>query len=313
MELVLSSLSEEELEDVVRENERKWISKGIDSAFNMINSSMTNTIKGFRVVNEQAGEIEIDFEWYKEMSKAFVCITDKNISDLEFDCDCSLGASGGMCGHFWLGFIFSFKKRFFNISNWTLFELPQEFIRKIENIEIIETKSGALLLTDKSSDSFLLQEYIGSEISVKNGEILRSERKSYEYEGKETVYYLITLKNALVEKKTVPELKIRLSEGLYTKNSLKVGDKIEVRGKLIKDKFQGLLVKFIRHVTVGKPERINIKPPTNDKHWTLKSSSNANKSYTITLKADGSWSCTCPQFTFRKKQCKHISECKTKS
>ncbi|KKK91493.1 hypothetical protein LCGC14_2712410 [marine sediment metagenome] len=79
MELVLSSLSEEELRDVVRVNERKLISKGINSAFNMINSPMANTIKGFRIVNEKAGEIEIDFEWYKEASKTFVRITDENL------------------------------------------------------------------------------------------------------------------------------------------------------------------------------------------------------------------------------------------
>jgi len=299
------------MKNVVSDNERKWVSKGIDSAFNMINSPMANTIKGFRVINEKEGEIEIDFEWYKELSNAFVSITNKNISDPEFDCDCSLGASGGLCGHFWLGFIFSYKKGYFDISKWTMLELPQEFVRKIKTIEIITTKSGDLQLTDKSSDSFLLQKYIGSEISVRSGEILNFDKKSYEYEGKETIYYLLTLKNAIVENKKIPELKIRLSEGLFAKNSLKIGDKIEIKGKLIKDKFQGLIVKFIRRVTIEKLE--NNKSKTKEKQWKIQSSSNKNKSYIVTLKEDGSWTCTCPQFTFRKKQCKHISESKTKS
>ncbi len=192
-------------------------------------------------------------------------------------------------------------------------ELPQEFVRKIKNIEITKTKLGDLLLTDKSSDNFLLQEYIGSDISVKNGIILGSEKKSYEYEGKETIYYLLTLKDSIVNEKKVLELKIRLSEALYTKNSLKIGDKIDVKGKLIKDKFQGLIVKFIRNVItkkVGKSEKSKIETPTKEKQWTIKSSSDSNKSYIITLKADGTWKCTCPQFTFRKKLCKHISECK---
>ena len=69
VELVLSSLSEEELKDVVSEKEEKWISKGIESAFTMINSPMANMFKTFRIVNETAGEIEMDFEWYKEPSK----------------------------------------------------------------------------------------------------------------------------------------------------------------------------------------------------------------------------------------------------
>ena len=136
---------------------------------------MVNTFKTFRIVNETAGEIEMDFVWFKEPSKAFVCITNKNISDPEFDCDCALGASGGFCGHFWLGFIFAYKQKYFDISKWTMMELPQEFTTKIQNIEITKTKSGDLLLTDKSSESFLLQEYIDSEISVENGEISRSE------------------------------------------------------------------------------------------------------------------------------------------
>ncbi len=79
VELVLSSLSEEELKDVVNEKERQWIAKGIDSAFTMINSPMANMFKTFRIVNKEAGDFEMDFEWYKEHSKAFICITNKNI------------------------------------------------------------------------------------------------------------------------------------------------------------------------------------------------------------------------------------------
>ncbi len=252
VELVLTSLSEEELKKVINKKEEKWISKGIDNAFNIINSPMASMFKTFRIVNEKAGELEMDFDWYREPSQAYVCITNKNINDPEFDCDCSLGSNGGFCGHFWLGFIFSFKKKWFDISKWTMMKLPQEFLRKIKTIEITKTKSGALLLIDKSSDSFLLQEYIDSTITVKNGKILGFDKKSYEYEGNITVYYLITLKDAIVGKRKVPELHIRLSEGLFTKNSLKIGDKIEVKGKLVKDKFQGLVVKFIRNVLTGK-------------------------------------------------------------
>ncbi|MCK4382537.1 MAG: hypothetical protein KAW66_04505, partial [Candidatus Lokiarchaeota archaeon] len=213
VELVLTSLSEEELKEIINEKEKKWISKGIDSAFNIINSPMASTFKTFRIVNEKAGELEMDFEWYREPSKAFVCITNNNIDDPDFDCDCSLGSNGGFCGHFWLGFIFSVKKKYFDIAKWTMMKLPQEFLRKIKNIEISKTKSGDLLLIDKSSDSFLLQEYINSEIAVKNGEIVGFDKKSYEYEGNITVYYLIALKDALVGGKKVPELNIRLSEG----------------------------------------------------------------------------------------------------
>jgi len=52
VKLVLTSLSEEELKEVVNEKEEKWISKGIDCAFNIINSPMANRFKTFRIVNE---------------------------------------------------------------------------------------------------------------------------------------------------------------------------------------------------------------------------------------------------------------------
>lgn len=42
----------------------------------------------------------MDFDWYKEPSSAYIKITNKNIDDPDFDCDCSLGSNGGLCGHF---------------------------------------------------------------------------------------------------------------------------------------------------------------------------------------------------------------------
>jgi hypothetical protein len=49
------------------------------------------------------------------------------------------------------------------------------------------------------------------------------------------------------------------------------------------------------------------------KQWEIPSSSDKSKIYTVTQKADGSFTCTCPQFVFRKTVCKHISECKSKA
>lgn len=320
VDLVLISLSEEELKEVTDENEKKWIKKGIENAFGIIDSNLANTFKSFRIVNENACEIEMDFEWYKEPSTAYLKITNKNIDNPEFDCDCSLGTTGGFCGHFWLGFIFSLKKGYFILSNWKMLKLPDDFDAMIKNIEIVKTKSGGLLLVNKS-ESFL-QKFIDSEISVKEGEIVKYEKKSYNYEENTIEYYLINLKNALIGTDKVDKMKIRLSNGLFIKRSLKIGDIISFKGKLVKDKFQGLIVKFIRNVTtekVGKKEESKTKAltkekeanKTEEKQWTIQSSSDVNKLYTVTLETDGTWKCTCPHFTFRKKLCKHISECKT--
>jgi len=61
-----------------------------------------------------------------------------------------------------------------------------------------------------------------------------------------------------------------------------------------------------------------ITPQVGDKggavnQWDIPSSSDPSKVYTVTKKANGNFECTCPQFKFRRKICKHITECKTKS
>jgi len=48
-------------------------------------------------------------------------------------------------------------------------------------------------------------------------------------------------------------------------------------------------------------------------HWTIESSSDPAKNYTVTRSEDGSWSCTCPHWTYRKTECKHIKQCRPKT
>ena len=43
------------------------------------------------------------------------------------------------------------------------------------------------------------------------------------------------------------------------------------------------------------------------KEWKITSSSDKSKVYTVTRRGDGSFACTCPQFVYRKKVCKHIT------
>ena len=44
--------------------------------------------------------------------------------------------------------------------------------------------------------------------------------------------------------------------------------------------------------------------------WEVPSSSNPSKTYTVERKANGTWSCTCPQYLYRKQECKHIKKYK---
>ena len=66
--------------------------------------------------------------------------------------------------------------------------------------------------------------------------------------------------------------------------------------------------------TSENPIKTQLKPTSKiqEKQWEVASSKDPNKKYTVKYSEDGTWSCNCPQFTFRKVQCKHIEECKKK-
>lgn len=314
VEFVSVSLSDEEFAKVAEENEEKWISKVMDNTFELIESSFANTFKTFKVVNEDASEVEMEFEWFKEPSSAYVKITNRNIDNPEFDCDCPIGSNGGFCRHFWLGFIFSLKKGYFDLSNWKLIALPESFTTRIKNIEIVQSKSGSIFLASKSNS--LLQEHVDSEIMIREGTIESFEKKSYTYEDSEVEYYLVYLKNVDIGDELIDTMQIRLSSRLFKETALKKGDVINFEGKLVRDQFLGLIVKFINEVSKGKGKKegkVKKEAPSKEKSWTIQSSSDKNKSYIVTLKADNTWECSCPQFTYRKKICKHISEFKKKN
>ncbi|TXT63702.1 MAG: hypothetical protein BAJALOKI1v1_680015 [Promethearchaeota archaeon] len=44
--------------------------------------------------------------------------------------------------------------------------------------------------------------------------------------------------------------------------------------------------------------------------WSVPSSSDKSKIYTVTKRSDGSFSCTCPQHIYRRAECKHIQQVK---
>ena len=40
--------------------------------------------------------------------------------------------------------------------------------------------------------------------------------------------------------------------------------------------------------------------------WRVPSETKPGVEYTVTLNDDGTWSCTCPHYTYRRTECKHI-------
>lgn len=46
------------------------------------------------------------------------------------------------------------------------------------------------------------------------------------------------------------------------------------------------------------------------REWCIQSKSELNSFYTVTRSSDGTFSCTCLDFTFRRHECKHIKRVK---
>ena len=270
VEFILDSLSEEELEDLIKQKELEIISDGINLAFKKINGEERENISEIKIVNPKNHEIEISFKGFNWDVSSYLSITPKNINDPERDCDCRIGSNMGLCSHFWVGFILSLKEGFLNLEDWTLTKLPDDFETRVKPIKITttdtngkQTKSaGKISLVDESSDSAGLMKFINSSITIYEGEIEEIAQKQSEFQGNINIYYLITLKDIKFGPRiyrkgdfreedivNIENLLIRISEKLQNDNTLKVKDKISVNGKLEKDKFlRKMLVKNIRKI-----------------------------------------------------------------
>ena len=266
IEFILDSLAEEEISELLKQKELEILSKEIDLAFKKITGEDRESISAIKIVNPDKHEIEMVFKGFNWETTSFLSITKKNIENPERDCDCRIGSNMGFCNHFWVGFIFSLKEGYFKLSDWTLTLLPDDFEEKIKSIKLSKGESGeekveSVRIVDESSDSFQLMGYIDKSITVYEGEIEDILERQQDFQGNITTYYVITLKNAKfgprVQKKSdfreediekIEELKLRISEKLFTDHKLKEGDKIGGNGKLTKDITLGFIVKNIRKI-----------------------------------------------------------------
>jgi hypothetical protein len=251
IDFILDSLAEEELKDLLEQKEGDIISSEISTAIKKINGEDRESITNIRVVNDKNHEIELDFKGFNWKSSSYLSITSKNIHDPERDCDCRVGANMGLCNHFWVGFIYSLKKNYFKLSDWKLTSLPKDFDKKLENIVI---KDGSLI--NEGAPSSLLARY--KRITIYEAEITDIEEKEDDFQGNVTTYYLITLKDIefgpQLKKKSdyrkedidnIDELKIRVSENLYSSDKFKLGDRITCNGGVNKDRFLGFMLKRV--------------------------------------------------------------------
>lgn len=251
IDFILDSFAEEELKDFLEQKEEDIISSEIDLAIKKINGEDRESITNIKVVNDKNHEIELQFKGFNWKSESFLSITSKNIQDPERDCDCRVGSNMGLCNHFWIGFIYSLKKNYFNLSDWKLTKLPKDFEKKVENIII---KDGNLF-NEGSMSSLLIRH---KRITIYEAEITDIEEREDDFQGNVTTYYLITLKDIefgpQLKKKSdyrkedienLGELKIRVSENLYSSDKFKLGDKITCKGGVNKDFRLGYILKRV--------------------------------------------------------------------
>jgi len=265
IDYLLDSLSEEENRSLIKEKELDIISEGIQSAIEKIKGTDRERIKAIKLINSNLHEVEFEFKGMNWETISFLSITKENIENPERDCDCRIGSEMGFCGHFWVGFIFSLKRDYFKLSDWTLTALPDNFDKIIKNVKISAPDSNTpIKLIDESSDSSTFLGLEGKSITVYEGEINNIEQKEQVFQDNVTIYYLISLTNVKIgpraQKKSdykeediieADKLAIRISGKLHEENDLKIGDMISVNGKLTRDNFLRLyIVKNVRKIAL---------------------------------------------------------------
>jgi hypothetical protein len=265
IEFILDSLSEEEIGSLIKKKEKEIVSEGIASALEKINGKNRESITSIKVINPETHEIELKFKGFNWNTESYLIINDQNLNNPDRDCDCRTGAEMGFCPHFWVGFIFTLKKGFFNLKDWTLTYIPDGFEKEIQSINIsnLDALEGVKLV-DKSSDDYLYQKYLDQSITIYEAEVTNIEEKEQVFQENVTKYYLGSLKDIKlgprVQRKddfnesdlsVFKELSIRISEKLQEELNLKPRDKISLNGKLTKDNFLKLyVVKNIRKINL---------------------------------------------------------------
>lgn len=299
IEYILDSLSEEEIREFLNKNELKILSDEIELALKKINGQDRESIKAIKIVNPQKHEVEIQFKGWSWETKTYLSITTENIENPDRDCDCKIGSNLGFCSHFFTAFIFSLKQNYFNLSDWSLTKLPDDFEEKIKTIkisgigaaekeidermeEIAEEKEGAktIRLIDESSESAILLTHLNNRITVYEGEITEILEKQSEFQEHITKYYLVSIKNVKFgpqlkkasdyreeDVKSVEKLKIRLSDKSFAELEIKVGDRISCTGGLERDNYGGFVLKRVTKINKvnGSMKKSSKKKPQGKK------------------------------------------------
>lgn len=130
--LIRTSLSDEEERDVINKIDEMFISKAIKKAVTTLEDK-DRDLNSIKIVDARTNEIEFRFRGRPHF---YISITPDNIDNPDRDCNCSIGASMGFCDHFWVGVIYSLKKGYFDASDWTLTPLPDNLMDNLAQLKL---------------------------------------------------------------------------------------------------------------------------------------------------------------------------------
>jgi hypothetical protein len=138
IEYLILNLTDEEIRDFIIENEKEIISKEITVSRQILNEEYKEILKEIRIINQDAHEIELEFEGVVSEWKtiSYLIINEENIDNPERFCDCKVGNESGFCPHFWIGFIKSYQLDYFNLNDWKLTYLPINFKNQINDFKL---------------------------------------------------------------------------------------------------------------------------------------------------------------------------------
>ena len=134
------TLRQEEIRDCIRKIESEIINNSFEEALKRIQRNRIVISK------PKKHEVEVYYRSSKTSFRHVISMAQKIIENPVRKCNCKVGTGGGFCEHFWAGFIFSLKKGFFKLSDWTLTPIPENFEEKVKNINIKVNKLGVYSL-----------------------------------------------------------------------------------------------------------------------------------------------------------------------
>jgi len=138
IELIIKSLSEFQVRDLIRKYEVEIISRTMKHAlFTMLNLGKKDDINKIRVTMLDSNKIRIIYtKWDKTQIKH---ITDfSSMEDPLRVCECKEGKNGGFCAHSWYGVFFAFKRNIIKIADWNLTLLPKNLEKILQSVKVIK-------------------------------------------------------------------------------------------------------------------------------------------------------------------------------